>query len=195
MMNTFTLDRARRDVAEIQAVENGTDVRAIQLFGHVGGTDRNPITFWGHAVRYVRFDTGDTCFKFYPGDELRRPLQATYVIDGAGYYVAGWQGNGDGTADLTAGGYVLLHPISRIRNIDTGATSEHSRCTALTEPTLCTGASVCVRRTAARGARPVRMAHAFTRIMSATAISATSPGCVMAGQGLSPACGHRRPVR
>lgn len=109
-------DRLAREIAAIEKVDTRMNARPIRLSGYIGGTDYRPIEWSGESVTYVRTDSGDQCFKFWPGGEMNiDSVRSMFIIDSVGYYVAGWEGGNP------SDGYVLLHPITRIRNIKTGA--------------------------------------------------------------------------
>lgn len=110
-MQTAETFLVARDAARA-IVERGlmTDVEVVGLSGAIGGREYNPIEGHFHAVAY-RDQHDSECFKFWPGDDMREPERATYVVNGRGMYVTGWQGSGDGTASRASGGYVLLGAI------------------------------------------------------------------------------------
>lgn len=113
-MSNATLERAQREVAMIEKVQGITAMpHIVQLFGYVSGRESQPDHFYGHAVAYSLTGEDSDGIKFWPGDGIRNVLRNVYVVDGTVYYVAGWQGRGDGTADLADDGYVLLHAYSR----------------------------------------------------------------------------------
>lgn len=110
MQTSETLARARVKAAEIMA-RRGEHFRArvVSVSGAVAGREYNPDMFWGHAVRYSDPSAGE-CLLFWP-EGTRKSERSLYMIDGIGYYVAGWQGVGNGSADRAPDGPIYLHPI------------------------------------------------------------------------------------
>lgn len=105
-----TFDRARLKATEIDNRTVNSDVRMVPMTGVTSGRDSDPYVFHGHAVRYIGHH-GTVCLMFWPDDTVRDALKGYYVVDGVPMYVAGWQGSGNGSADLAPSGYVLLHTV------------------------------------------------------------------------------------
>lgn len=107
MMNSFTLDRANARVAEINARGLAFDARTVQLNGYVGRADR-PDLFWGYAVVYSQ--DGERRFTVWPDDEFTDGFKALFVIDGIGYWVAGFS--------QRSGSSLTLWPVTRVNKAD-----------------------------------------------------------------------------
>ena len=108
LMTRRSLERAECEIAVLEACER-TNLRIVQLSGAVGGRENNPDVLWCHGVAYDGRDGIGTCYKMWPGGEIREVTRSLHVIDGRAFYVAGWEG--DGTANRRTDGYVLLHPV------------------------------------------------------------------------------------
>lgn len=116
MQTSETFATAREKAREI-VERRGADSRArvVGVSGAVAGRENNPDVFYGHAVRYSAPMNGDECIMYWPstaiGTVIRDPERSLYIVDSVGMYVAGWQGQGDGTANRAPDGPIYLHPI------------------------------------------------------------------------------------
>lgn len=113
MMNTATLARAALRVAEIRGRGIVNDPTLIDVSAITGGRETRPDYFYGHGTTYTRpegegGESGARCVEFWPGDEFRDAHRSAYVVDGVPMYVAGWQGQGNGTADPRPDGWIIL---------------------------------------------------------------------------------------